>query len=137
MATLQGRTVDDLKTAFRESIDDYPEFCKGRGEAPDKPYSGRFLLRRVDPALHRKSVELSADEGPPDRSRTHPERPRQGPLSPAVREIAGKRKPPMRGASLRPAAEKPKKIRSGGRCLFVMPDGTDLGAIEMKISPKS
>jgi predicted HicB family RNase H-like nuclease len=60
--TFQGRTVDELKGAFRESVDDYLEFCASRGEEPDKPYSGRFLLR-VDPELHRKLVELSSDEG--------------------------------------------------------------------------
>ena len=62
VVTFQGRTVDELKTAFQESIDDYLEFCKSRGEDPDKPYSGRFLLR-VDPALHRQLVELSGDDG--------------------------------------------------------------------------
>lgn len=62
VVTFQGRTVDELKTAFQESIDDYLEFCKSRGEDPDKPYSGRFLLR-VDPALHRRLVELSGDDG--------------------------------------------------------------------------
>lgn len=60
--TFQGRTVDEVKTAFRESIDDYLDFCASRDEAPDKPFSGRFLLR-VDPALHRRLVELSAEEG--------------------------------------------------------------------------
>lgn len=62
VVTFQGRTVDELKAAFRESIDDYLEFCESRGESPDKPYSGRFLLR-VDPALHRQLVELSGGEG--------------------------------------------------------------------------
>ncbi len=62
VVTFQGRTVDELKAAFQESIDDYLQFCESRGEAPDKPYSGRFLLR-VDPALHRQLVELSGDEG--------------------------------------------------------------------------
>lgn len=62
VVTFQGRTVDEVRAAFRESIDDYLDFCASRGEAPDKPYSGRFLLR-VDPALHRRLVELSTDEG--------------------------------------------------------------------------
>ena len=62
VVTFQGRTVDEVKTSFRESIDDYLDYCASRGETPDKPYSGRFLLR-VDPALHRKLVELSAEEG--------------------------------------------------------------------------
>jgi len=54
--------VNELKIAFHDSIDDYLEFCKSRGEMPDKPYSGRFLLR-VDPVLHRRLVELSGDDG--------------------------------------------------------------------------
>ncbi len=62
VVTFQGRTVDEIKTAFHESVDDYLEFCASRGEAPDKPYSGRFLLR-VEPSLHRRLVELSVEEG--------------------------------------------------------------------------
>ena len=62
VVTFQGRTVDELKSAFQESIDDYLEFCESRGEQPDKPFSGRFLLR-VDPSLHRKLVELSSNDG--------------------------------------------------------------------------
>lgn len=62
VVTFQGRSVEEVKAAFRESIDDYLDFCASRGEAPDKPFSGRFLLR-VDPALHRKLAELSAEEG--------------------------------------------------------------------------
>ena len=62
VVTFQGRTVDELKAEFQHSIDDYLEYCESRGEEPDKPFSGRFLLR-VDPALHRRLVELSSNEG--------------------------------------------------------------------------
>jgi predicted HicB family RNase H-like nuclease len=62
VVTFQGKTVDEVKQAFRDSIDDYLDFCESRGEAPDKPFSGRFLLR-LDPVLHRRLVELSANEG--------------------------------------------------------------------------
>jgi predicted HicB family RNase H-like nuclease len=62
VVTFQGTTVEELKEAFRESVDDYLEFCQQRGEPPDKPFSGRFLLR-VDPVLHRRIAELSAQEG--------------------------------------------------------------------------
>lgn len=62
VVTFQGKTVDELKAAFQDSIDDYLEYCESRGEEPDKPFSGRFLLR-VEPSLHRKLVELSASEG--------------------------------------------------------------------------
>lgn len=51
--TFQGTSVDELRTAFADSIDDYLEFCAARGEEPEKPFSGRFLVR-VDPALHRQ-----------------------------------------------------------------------------------
>lgn len=60
--TFQGRSVDELKTAFRESIDDYLEFCAERGEKADKSYSGNFMLR-IDPSLHRKLVALSSNAG--------------------------------------------------------------------------
>lgn len=62
VVTFQGRTVDELKRAFQDSVDDYLEFCASRGEEPDKPFSGRFLLR-VEPSLHRRLVELSVSEG--------------------------------------------------------------------------
>ena len=51
--TFQGRSVDELKTAFQESIDDYLAFCKQRGEEPNKPFSGQFVTR-IPPELHRQ-----------------------------------------------------------------------------------
>ncbi|MBP7964851.1 MAG: type II toxin-antitoxin system HicB family antitoxin [Caldilineaceae bacterium] len=32
--TFQGETIDELSQAFHDSVDDYLEFCKARGEAP-------------------------------------------------------------------------------------------------------
>ena len=51
--TFQGRSVDEIEKAFRESIDDYLDFCKERGEEPEKPFSGKFILR-MPPRLHHK-----------------------------------------------------------------------------------
>jgi predicted HicB family RNase H-like nuclease len=51
--TFQGKSVDELTKAFRESIDDYLAFCKQRGETPDKPFSGQFVTR-IPPELHRQ-----------------------------------------------------------------------------------
>lgn len=62
VVTFQGRSVDELKRAFQESIDDYLDFCAERGEKPDKAYSGNFMLR-IDPLLHRQLVALSREEG--------------------------------------------------------------------------
>lgn len=35
--TFQGMSVAELKKAFRNSIDDYLEFCASRGEEADTP----------------------------------------------------------------------------------------------------
>ena len=53
VVTFQGRTVEELERAFRESVEDYFAFCQERGEVPDKPFSGRLMLR-LPPALHRE-----------------------------------------------------------------------------------
>jgi len=50
--TFQGSSVKELKKALRDSVEDYLEFCASRGEEPERPYSGKFLLR-VPPELHR------------------------------------------------------------------------------------
>jgi len=60
--TFQGRSVDELKQAFHESVDDYLDFCAERGEAPDKPFSGRFVVR-VDPEIHREAATAAKLEG--------------------------------------------------------------------------
>ena len=33
VVTFQGTSVEELEEAFRDSVDDYLEFCKERGEA--------------------------------------------------------------------------------------------------------
>jgi predicted HicB family RNase H-like nuclease len=60
--TFQGTTVREVERAFHDSIDDYLEFCEQRGEAPDKPFSGRFMLR-LPPELHRKLFVQARREG--------------------------------------------------------------------------
>jgi predicted HicB family RNase H-like nuclease len=51
--TFQGSSVEELKQAFEDSVDDYLEFCASRGEDPEKPFSGKFLVR-VPPEVHRQ-----------------------------------------------------------------------------------
>ncbi len=51
--TFQGRSVDELEQAFKDSIDDYLSWCKERGEKPEKTFSGTFNLR-IPPELHAK-----------------------------------------------------------------------------------
>ena len=62
VVTFQGRSVEELESAFRDSIDDYLAFCKDRGEQPDKPFSGRLMLR-LPPDLHRRVYVRAQHEG--------------------------------------------------------------------------
>jgi predicted HicB family RNase H-like nuclease len=56
--TFEGETVKELKQAFQDSVDDYLDFCAERGESPEKPYSGKFVVR-VEPELH-KNITMEA-----------------------------------------------------------------------------
>ena len=60
--TFEGETVDELRTALVDSVEDYLAFCKERGEEPDKPYSGKFLVR-VEPELHKTLVIQARKNG--------------------------------------------------------------------------
>jgi len=53
--TFQGQSVPELHQAFHESVEDYLAFCAQRGEKPDPPYSGKFLVR-LSPDQHRLAV---------------------------------------------------------------------------------
>ena len=67
VVTFEGKTPGELTKAFHDSVDDYLAFCEEREEQPDKPYSGRFVLR-LSPELHRrvaiaaKKVGMSMNE---------------------------------------------------------------------------
>jgi predicted HicB family RNase H-like nuclease len=51
--TFQGTSVQEIENAFKESVDDYLEWCEQDGITPEKPYSGKFNLR-LSPELHRE-----------------------------------------------------------------------------------
>ncbi|HEY5410494.1 MAG TPA: type II toxin-antitoxin system HicB family antitoxin [Caulobacteraceae bacterium] len=46
-----GETVEELRRAFHEAVDDYLATCAKIGKAPQKPYSGQLMVR-VDPQVH-------------------------------------------------------------------------------------
>jgi predicted HicB family RNase H-like nuclease len=60
--TFQGDSVAEVIQAFHDSVDDYLEFCAERGESPEKPYSGQFVLR-IDPQLHRVMSHAAEERG--------------------------------------------------------------------------
>ncbi len=47
-----GSSVDELRQALADSVDDYLEMCEQAGKTPEKPYSGQFRLR-LTPEIHR------------------------------------------------------------------------------------
>ena len=51
VAVFHGATVDELETAFRETVDHYLEVSERTGRPAQKPYSGKLSLR-VPPETH-------------------------------------------------------------------------------------
>ena len=62
VVTFEGETVNELKQAFYDSVEDYLAFCAKRGEEPEKPYSGKFVVR-VEPELHKNITIEARKEG--------------------------------------------------------------------------
>jgi predicted HicB family RNase H-like nuclease len=59
--TFQADSVEGLKNEFKNSIEDYIEFCEQKKREPEKPYSGKFNIR-INPDLHRKIAIKAAKE---------------------------------------------------------------------------
>jgi predicted HicB family RNase H-like nuclease len=55
IVTFQGDTVEELETAFRDSVDVYLEMCAEDGVEPQRPCSGKFVLR-ITPEMHRAAA---------------------------------------------------------------------------------
>lgn len=51
-------TVEGLKAAFHDAVEDYIETCAKAGKTPQKPFSGRLMLR-VDPKIHADSARAA------------------------------------------------------------------------------
>ena len=62
VVTFQGRSIDELKNALADSVEDYLLLCKEVGKEPEKPFSGRFNIR-ISPELHQKIVKKAAEAG--------------------------------------------------------------------------
>jgi len=60
--TFQGKSVDELRQAFKDSIEDYLEFCAERGEEPERPFSGQFTIR-LSPEQHRQVILAAERSG--------------------------------------------------------------------------
>ena len=47
-----GRSVEELRQALADSVEDYLDLCAQAGRPPEKPCSGQFRLR-LSPEIHR------------------------------------------------------------------------------------
>lgn len=54
--------VQELREAFREAVDDYLATCEKVGQAPQRPYSGKLMLR-VPPEVHARAAMMAEAHG--------------------------------------------------------------------------
>ncbi|TSA47577.1 MAG: type II toxin-antitoxin system HicB family antitoxin [Deltaproteobacteria bacterium] len=55
-------SVNQLRASFLEAVDDYLATCKKLGRAPQKPYSGKLMLR-VPPEVHAHAAMMAEAHG--------------------------------------------------------------------------
>lgn len=51
IVSFHGESVTEMEAAFHESVDDYLAACAKLGQDPNKPSSGRLMLR-IPPEVH-------------------------------------------------------------------------------------
>jgi len=51
MISFHGQTVTELREAFAAAVDDFLADCKEQGISPEKPTSGKLMLR-ISPEVH-------------------------------------------------------------------------------------
>lgn len=57
-----ANSVSELHVAFEEAVDDYLETCKKVEKLPQKPYSGKIMLR-VPPEIHARVAMMAEAHG--------------------------------------------------------------------------
>ena len=57
-----GESVSEVKDAFYEAVDLYLESCEKAGREPNRPFSGKFMVR-VDSSLHGKVAAAAVNAG--------------------------------------------------------------------------
>lgn len=58
MVDFRGRTIDEVRQAFQDSVGFCLEGCRKDGEEPEKPFSGKFVVR-LSPTTHRRAATLA------------------------------------------------------------------------------
>ncbi|MCC7263367.1 MAG: type II toxin-antitoxin system HicB family antitoxin [Candidatus Latescibacteria bacterium] len=57
--TFYGSSIAELRREMRRSVDEYLAFCQEQGRLPEKPFSGKLVLR-TSPDLHRRIASQAA-----------------------------------------------------------------------------
>lgn len=57
-----GESVTQLRQAFEESVDDYVATCEKLNRTPQRPYSGKVMLR-IEPSIHARVAMLAESQG--------------------------------------------------------------------------
>lgn len=60
--SFHGETVDQLRSEFEQAVDEYLVECKKEGVQPEKPASGKLLLR-VPPEVHGRALVAAQAAG--------------------------------------------------------------------------
>ena len=60
--TYEGSDVDSIERDFRESVDEYLNYCEKKGIAPEKAYSGSFQVR-ISPETHKELANRAEASG--------------------------------------------------------------------------
>jgi predicted HicB family RNase H-like nuclease len=60
--TFQGTTVVEIKQAFLDSVEDYLNFCEQLHQPPEKPFTGKLMVR-LSPDLHRRAFVAAKQAG--------------------------------------------------------------------------
>ena len=55
-------SVKELRTAFIEAVDDYLSTCEKLGRSPQKPYSGKLMLR-IPAEVHAHAAMMAEAQG--------------------------------------------------------------------------
>ena len=59
VVTFHGASVEELRAEFATSIQVYLDVCKEKGIQPEKPFSGKFMVR-IAPDAHRAIANAAA-----------------------------------------------------------------------------
>lgn len=62
LVTFEGASVGELKSAFKEAVEDYLNICRETGKQVYKSFKGTFNIR-INPELHKKAAKKSTELG--------------------------------------------------------------------------